>query len=797
MREAPLDYFARFQLFRNHQPRCLHPMLNQPNFQLGSNADEVDGSQRVFQHPLLRLDFLSIARRQIWVFSASIVIAGIIGFIYLFQVIPMYTSSVSILIDAKKVGMTASSPLEGSLTFETGAVESQLQILTSDKLASSVAQRLGLQNNMAFIDPPGSPLSRAIGGVSSVIQGAVRKVTGSDPGPSIKDLPENLRLLIATNVLQNAMKVQRVGRTYVFALDYTDRDPVLAQAIAGQFANAYLEDQLDSKFDSTRRATNWMEERIRDLKARSLAADEAVQKYRADNNLIAASGRLIDEQSLTDATTQLTAARSALDTASARYQRLKQIIDTQDVNGSLTESMSNPNVASLRSKYLEAAKLASEITARYGATHQAAVKARKDMEEYTRLIFEELTNLLPGYQSDVAIAQAQVASIQNTIEQLRQASTVNDTAMVKLRALEQESDTLKTLYSTFLQKSQELQQQQSFPVTDARVISDASVPLLPSGPKKAVGLAVALFVGALFGIAIALVREWRDRGFRTAFQIRDELGLEFIANVPVLRNTTKRPIADSPVNSETTRRLTSSDNGILQKVVDEPFSQFSESIRALRTKISLEFPGKKGVVIGLISMYPDEGKSTVAKNLASSLALQGAATLLVDGDLRNPSLTSNLVGSAKGGLAEVLAGQAGFHDVISIEQQSGLSFLPGSARRRQTNDVFGSAKAHYLMEQLRTQYDVVVLDFPPVGALTDAVAAGAMVDGYFFVVQWGKTQRSVVREFLVNHSQLADKVLGVVLNKVDLKRLGRYGAYQGSAAYSKYSDKYFTGDNFG
>jgi len=773
-------------------------MLNQPNLQFGNNSpDENEFTPRIPQNPIASFDLLGAARRQIWVLVAGVLVTTALGIFYLAQAIPTFTSTVSILIDAKKVGMTAANPLEGSLTFETGAVDSQLQILTSDRLASNVAQRLGLQNNMSFIDPDGSLISNTLSGVTGWIGKGVRFVTNSPPVPEVRDLPENLRLLIATEILQASTRVQRVGRTYVFVLDYTDRDPVLAQAIAGQYANAYLEDQLDSKFDSTRRATNWMEERIRDLKARSLAADEAVQKYRADNNLIAASGRLIDEQSLTDATTQLTAARSALDTASARYQRLKQIIDTQDLNASLTESLSNPNVAAMRSKYLDAAKLASEIAARYGEDHQAAVKARKDMAEYTRLIFAELSNLLPAYQSDVAIAQTQVNSIQNTIDELRKASTTNDSAMVKLRSLEQESDTLKTLYATFLQKSQELQQQQSFPVTDARVISDASTPIFPASPKKLITLLASILLGGLLGAGIGLLREWRDRGFRTAAQIRDELRLEFISNVPAIRQGSSRSVSlnrDSVVSNgdDTSRALTSTSNLILQKVVDEPFSQFSEAIRAMRSKLILEFPRKKGVVIGMVSMFPDEGKSTIAKNLASSIALQGSSTLLIDGDFRNPSLTSNLVLGAKHGVVDILNGEATGKDVVRYERESGLAFLPGATRRRQANDIFGSARVSEFIDELRRQFDVIIIDFPPVGALTDAVAANDIVDGYFCVVHWGKTPRKVLREYLDNHSQMASKILGVVLNKVDLKKLGRYGAYQGSASYSKYSEKYFS-----
>ena len=756
-------------------------------------------SGRGIPNPLAGFDFIAAFRRQFWVLSGAAAVGVVLGFIYLLQAIPTYTSSVSILIDARKVGMTAATPLEGSLTFEAGAIDSQLQILMSDKLAGAVATRLGLQNNQAFLDPEGSFVAGRISDVTGAVRSVINRVRGIPPSPEIMELPEPLRLLIASRRLQSSLQVGRIGRTYVFNISYTDRDPALAQSIAGQYANAYLEDQLDSKFDATRRATNWMEERIRDLRAQSLAADEAVQKYKADNNLVAASGRLLDDQTLTDATTRLTVAQNALDEASARYTRLKQIVDNQDVTGSLTESLNNPNIAQLRARYLQAAKLDSEITARYGADHQAAQKARRDMAEYTRLIFAELSNLLPGYESDVQIAQAQVTSVENTIEQLRQTSAVNDTAMVKLRSLEQESETLKVLYSTFLQKAQEMQQQQSFPVTDARVISEASIPTAPSSPKKPLILAIFLILGGGIGLAIAVFREWRDRGIRTATQIRDELGLEFIANIPIVELATgpsaaprPRPAADvRSADGAPVRRQTVSSERMLQRVVDDPFSQFAESIRALRFKMATEFPKRKGIVIGMVSMFPDEGKTTVAKNLASSIALQGTSTLLIDGDLRNPSLTASLLSGPKTGLVDVLAGRANVTEVIAQEPETGLAFLAGGTRTRAIADIFGSAKAQDLIDHLRRQYDVIIIDFPPLGALTDAMAAATMVDGYFFVAHWGKTPRHVIREFTENHPEVTDKVLGVVLNKVDLKKLGRYGSYQGNPEYAKYAQKYF------
>lgn len=772
-------------------------LLNQSHFESpGSESETRLGS---FRRSIPLVDLIGSLRRQMWVLAAAAAIGAILGLAYIFQATPIYSSSARILIDAKNVGMAATTALEGSLAFETGAVDSQLQIMQSDKLAISVAQRLGLQNNISFLSPPPSMLGAATQGLAGAVQSLVRLVTGAQPPTSIQDLPEPLRLFIATNKLQSNLQVSRVGRTYVFVLEYSDQDQNLAQSIAGQYVNTYLEDQLDSKFDSTRRATNWMEDRIRELRSRSLAADQAVQRYRADNNLVEASGRLVDEQSLTDATTQLSAARVGLDEASARFQRLKEIVDKQDANGSLTESAGNPNVAQLRSKYLESAKLYSDMVSRYGANHSVAIKASKDMAEYERLIFEELKNLLPGYQSDVSIAQSRVNSLQNTIADLRNKSVSNDSAMVKLRSLEQESDTLKALYSTFLQKSQEMQQQQSFPVTDARIISEPSFPVFPSGPRKALALLGFVFVGLAFGAGVGGLREWRDRGVRTPAQVRDELGLEFLANVPVLDVTgsensgkLQRSLGSQNEPSRPERlNLIKRDIGLLREVVDQPMSQFSEAIRALKIKVDLGLVGNKGMVVGVASMFPDEGKSTIAKNLASSLAFQGTKTVLVDGDLRNPSLTRNLIGSPKRGIVDLISERAELSDIIALEEGSGLAFIPGATRTQQGSDLFSNPRTHHFVGKLRQRFDVVVIDFPPVAALTDAFAASNIVDGYVFVAHWGKTPRNSLHEFFDNNPRFADKTLGMVLNKVDMRKLERYGSSLGVAHYGKYAEKYF------
>ncbi len=764
--------------------------MNQFSFPTPSDID-----LRQHSTPALAIArILTAGKRQMWVVAISILAALALALFHISQITPRYSSSVSILIDTANVALQADASLANPLAFEAGAIDSQLEILTSDKIAYAVATRLGLQNNVDFIDPRPSLLQRLVRDLKGTIGQQLARLNRSRAPVAVRDMPGDVRLRIAGSILQNNLRVSRAGRTYVLVLEYTDANSALAQAIAAQYADAYLEDQLNSKFDATKRATNWMEGRMRELKERSLAADEAVQRYRADHNLTMASGRLIDEQRLTDATTQLTLARANLDAANARYQRLKMIIDSKDLSGSLIESMGKSNISDLRSKYLAAAKLASEITARYGADHQAAIKARADMAEYQRLIFDELTNLLPGYQSEAAIAQANVDSIQNTIDGLRQTTTSNDSAMVELRSLEQEAASLKTLYSSFLQKFQETQQQQSFPITNARVISDASVPSGPSSPKKLMLALTWLMAGCFAGGALAAIREWRDRGFRTATQVREELNLEFISNVPTLPNALiprpKEMFVGLPLHSEIrrVRRI----NPLLRHIVDEPFSMFSEAIRNIKLRINYCFPKRKSVIIGVVSLFPDEGKSTIAKNLASAASLQGNKVLLVDGDLRNPSLTADLAGHPTVGLRDVVFNGTSLDEVTYLEEQSGMRFLPSSVRPHgpQTTDIFGAYQTQSAFDALKEKYDLVVVDFPPIGALSDALAANQSVDGYILVVKWGDTPRSMIREFILNHPNFADKCLGVVLNKVELRRLHDYGTYEGAPS-GAYLQRYF------
>lgn len=723
----------------------------------------------------------------------SVVICFALGVLFIAQSVKKYTSSTSVMIDSKQVGMSATSQFEGALAFETGAVDSQVLLLLSDRMAARVIQHLDLTHNENYLHPPRSGIAVVFGGIGSGLETIADLIGLKGPKTDFASLPADLQRNLLTEQLQSDLKITRNARTYVLTIEYSNPDPVLARSIASTYSSAYLEDQLESRFETSRRASSWLEDRIGDIKQKADAADRTAQDFRTKNRLTEASGRLINEQALGDINTQLSMARNDLNVVKAKYERLKPVIDAQEYTASSLDTLANPIISNLRAKYLEAFKLNSEISARLGSEHQSAVRARKEMYEYSKVIFQESSRLLESYQSEIQIAEGRVASLENSIEQTRKASDVDSAAMGKLKSLENEALTYKNLYALYLQKAQELIQQQSIPISDARIISDAMMPIKASSPKTILILLGSIILGLMVGGGVALLREFRERSFRVSSQIRDELGLDFTCYLPKLSDAVfeQRPTANEAATKAHLFRSCAKGFDI---VLDDPMSHFAEALRSIKLAVDYHFGLKRPLVLGLVSTFPNEGKSTVAKNFASLIARQGESALLIDCDLRNPHLTRSLTPTARFGLLELLSSaEFSIADAIYKEEASGLAFLPASARGRvpATGDILSSPAMSGLIQRLRAEFDFIIVDLAPMGAVKDASAAASFVDGYHLVVEWGKTPRAAVIDALATDPIVAARIVGASLSKVEIDKLEMFDNHAVYGYANEYMSRYY------
>lgn len=779
--------------------------MNYANFPLDKrkplpNSDAVNAEDFIDVERLL-----AMAARQAKVVAACAAIGLFLGVLYLQTTPPTYIATSSVLID-EGLNKVVDDISAASVSMQTdSAILSQLEILQSARLAAVVVDKLKLDNNHAFMNPPTSAVAKAGGLVRGVIRYfRPNPVAG---GADVSQLdPATRDAMIASSgrdyailKLQSEVQAQRSGRSFVISIAYPAKDPALATAITKAYADAYLADQLDASFDATERAAVWLQGRLTELRESSQAAALAVEKFRAEHGLAVNDGQLISDKQLADLNAQLIVAQADTARASARYQQYKTIIESGSENAFKDSAISSDQpsssvIATLKTRYLAVAKRQQDVEANFGAQHPQAVALAKEKADISAQIFGELKQLTEGYRNEYEVALARETALRANVALAAGKSSIDNQSQVKLRELDQKATALATLYQTFLGRYEEASQQQSFPVGKIRVISDASTPQSAATPRTSIVLGLSLVLGMMLGAGVGGLNEFRERFFRTGEDVRDRVGLKFLGYLPMIGSKAGRDDKreDGQADAKTAGSPSSAEKRARMRVsVDAPASMFSETLRSAKIAFDVVMEGQGSRVIGMISVLPGEGKSTVAANLAGLLAANGSRTLLVDGDLRKPGLSRGLGMEAEQGLMEAVVSGQTWQSVGKIDRQTKLAIVPSVLRGHfsHTSELLSSAGMRRFIDNAKETFEYIIVDLPPLGPVVDAKAFAPLADGFILVTEWGRTPRAMVQSMLSSEPYIANKIVGVVLNKVDLKKLAKYGSMGGS---EKFFDKYST-----
>jgi succinoglycan biosynthesis transport protein ExoP len=772
----------------------------------------------------------AFGRRQFPIFVFIFACAIALGLVYLVTTPASYTSHAMLLIDTSNVRILQQQVPLGDVPIDTAQVETQVEILKSENIGLSVIKDLKLTEDPEFV---------ASGG------GLVGRVLGLFASPKAQSETGLTRQALGTFLAKRS--IVRVGRTYVLDIGYTSLNPARSATVANAIADAYIVDQLESKYQATRRASGWLQDRIKELRKQASDADRAVLDYKEKNHIVAVGGgaagnsgpRLLGEQQLEELNTQLGSARSAAEEAKARLERITEVLKKDVPEATVTDSLHSDVINRLRNNYLDMAAKEAIWSARYGPNHLAAVNLRTQMAELRRSILDELGRIAQGYKSDYEIAKTRVEGLERNLQNLVANSQVINRDRLGLTDLESTAKVYHTIYDNFLQRYMEAIQQQSFPITEARVISAAAPVERKSSPLASTVLGIAVAIGLILSFVTALLRDAIDRVFRTSRQVEANLHTRCLAVLPLLvvsksskakqslaalaggqrglaGGSTPVPLDVSPelqiqdislakvsqLTQSERRRNSSKKSGIdlldqvamkrpivpsrpfMRQVIDEPLSAFAEAFRSI--KVAADISGSR--VIGITSTVPGEGKSTVASNLAELMAHAGKRVLVLDGDLRNPSLTRGLAPHSKVGLLEVLSGEVSLDDALYVDEETDLRFLPAvlGSRLVHTNEILASENFKDFVDSQRKDYDFVIVDLPPIAPVVDVRATTQIVDCYLYVIEWGRTQMNLVTHQLSGFPELQDRLLGCVLNKADVRVLQRYETYYGKNYYNNY-----------
>ena len=731
--------------------------------------------------------FVSLARRRLSILILIFCVSLFCGIIYLYVAPPKFTAQAELLIDTKKgqpFPQQQSSATE--VAMDSAAVDSQIQLLKSENVASAVVKDLNLTNDPEFIG------SRP--GVLGTILGYLRPSGGPPPEFELQQR--------AHNAFERGLTARRIGTTYVIEVGFLSLNPERAAQIANATADAYIVDQLDAKYEATRRASTWLQERIQELRQQASTAENAVLDFKKANNIVDTGGRLIGEQQLAELNSQLVIARANTAEARARLNRISEITkhDVSDIDNILrspdpavADALHNDVINKLRSEFLDLANREQVYSARLGHNHLLVVNLRNQMFEIRRSIMDELKRIAETFKSDYEIAIAREQSVEKSLaEAVSQTQTTNQ-AQIKLKDLDSNAQTYRALHDTFVQRYMESLQQQSFPFTEARVITHAVRPLTKSQPSSMLVMAAASVGGLLLAFGVAVLIDISERGFRTSEQVEQELHTSCLAVVPVVGAEPETPLrAYSPKQNDGRSARQTKPVGILGSVIANPFSRFAEAFRSIKVGIDLFSLAKPNKASGITSTHPGEGKSTIAANLARLVSHAGGKAILLDCDLRNPSLSRALAPGAELGLLDILSGRASFKDVVLHDTTTALPFVPMVAKTRlsHTNEILASPSMKKLMDSLREVYDYVFIDLPPLVPVVDVRSTNQIVDSYLLVVEWGRTGVDVVERALGSAPLIYENLMGVVLNKADLEAMRHYSGSAGDSHKNRYFERY-------
>jgi succinoglycan biosynthesis transport protein ExoP len=537
---------------------------------------------------------------------------------------------------------------------------------------------------------------------------------------------------------------------------------------------------LDDKRDMNRRTTDWLRERLSDLKQQAAAAQGAVNAFKASNSLLEGTGQHLIETRFAELNRELAVERSRLSELTARLSRVENVIreySMAEVKPALSEFMNNALTSKLREQLYELSNRKENWSKKYSNDHEAVRNLQRRINEIHVALLHEHHRLAESYRSDIDISRRKEKLIQTTLDEVSNQLQAAHKARIRLRELESTAQTTQTLYDGLLKRQSEATEQETFPIARGRVLNEAVEPI-GKNYRKTLRMAMILaMLGIAFGCAGALLRELSDNTFRSLSDVEQILGAPLLAVVGQWKRgqapieLSRRSLAQGEIAKGNVARR----EGFFGRSEREMRkSQVTEAFMMLKHHVE-EHVERHGKVVGITSGQPGEGASTIAASLASTMAANGTRTLLIDCDLRNPALSRMLAPAATTGLVDLLRGEAELADVLRIEPVTGLHFIPAASTVGERSiELLSSPAMQALMEAARRDYDCVMVDLASLVPLVDVLKMAPYVDGYVSIVAWGYSQKETTQRAYERLPHFQNRLIGVVLNKVDMARIHHY-----------------------
>jgi len=725
-------------------------------------------------------------RRRKWSIAIITVLGTTAAYFYGASVVPVYNAKATLLVEPTRTGIEELEATTASgVTTDFNAIATQIRLLQSRSYQARVMEDLGLFDdpdfNHALAEPEPGLLDRI---PLQVLAEPLDALAGWLPGDwfvargAAQEQPEVLESsapLIAReraiDVFSGSLELLGDPAAYVINIGFNSTDREKAARIANRVAEMYVDDQLNNKIFATDRTSTWLEERLAELEIELREAEERVADFRSTNLVGAGQGMTLNQQELSDLNRDLIVARGTMAENQAKLRLIRELRSAGRSVDSIADVVASPLIISLRQQEAQLLREEAELSTLYGERHPRMVHLQNEKRNLENKIAAEIERVVQTLENDLQVTSTRIATIEGQLGNVKSQNVTDQTAEVRLAQYERQAESIRTIYENFLNRFKETREQLEIVQPDVRIVSVASPPTRPTTPGKRIFAAGGLVVS--FGLAalLAIVLDRFDRGIRSARQIESRLGLSTLSLVPRLDRLKKN---QKPY----------------QYLMEKPLSAYAEALRGVYMAVKLSNVDREPKVVLVTSSLPQEGKTTFAVSLATFAARSHKRVLIIDLDLRHPSVHRELGWQVSGGLVEYMAGERTLEEVIHHDLETGLHFLPIKGQTTNPTDLLDSQKMRLLVESLRDSYDYIVLDSAPLASVTDTRVAALLADKLIFCIRWGQNIIGAADESLQALREVNIEPAGAVLTMVDMKKHAQYG-YGDIGQYYTQSQKYY------
>lgn len=719
-----------------------------------------------------------------FIIAVCLLVALVMSYLTVSQFVPEYRATAKVMFGLQ--GQSNLISAEPILQAEArgSSLQNQIEVLQSTSLIERVVDRLDLVNDPTFnpllrTSEPGL-LQRMRQMVSmppelaDLLQNLGVKEPASQADPERKvDADFERRLVIAS--VRSGLWIRPVDGSRVINLSYTSGDPIKSAELANTFAEQYIVDQLEARLEATQAATSWLSERVEELKDRVQTAERAVETEIAKQSLAAGQSLEITRGQLASLNVALSSMRAQATSAESLYQRLQAALDEERDYGAILEFRGGV-ISAQRAREAELLVQIQGLENTVATNHPALVRVRNLLAQTRANIEDEAKQIVEAERSNWQAKEDEAKKIEQELRTVELLAQEQSSEQVQIRQLQREAEASRALYSNLLTRLTETSEQEKLQTADARILSPAEPPFRPlSIASNRTQIAFAV-LGTLIGLGIVFLLDKLNNTFRSPSQLSEMTGEPVLGVIPGIGKRMER-------------------NAILKRYKDKPKSSLAEAIRNLRTSILFSNVDNPPKVVMFTSSVTSEGKSTTSMLIATTSQQMGKSAIIVDCDLRLPSLAELLDAKDQGpGLLSVLDGTATVDEAVYKDPDTGLHVLMTKPSEPRSNlnaaDILSSNRFKELIAGLREQYDLLILDSPPTLAVADARILSEQADAVVYVVRWDHTPRGAVLEGLKEMKSMRTPLAGVVLTMVNETKATRF-SYDGYNYYrGQYKDYY-------